>query len=238
MHSRFELTQPSLPGVAWVSFVPRDHRGVLDAEALDSLARKLEKIRKAGSFRVAVVAGARPDLFAAGASLEDIRRLGSESAGPFADRARNAFQTLEELPLTTVAYVEGACFGGALDLVLCADLIVASPEARFAHPGVRRGIVTGWGGTFRARRRLGEAGLRRLFAEPEELSARQAEANGLVDFIVANREELDRWLAFWAGETGDLLRSLKETCRQVESLSRSQALLVEERIRELQTSRG
>ncbi len=236
MHSRFELGDAGVQGVVWLSFVPKDRRGLLDAEALESLHRKLEKAQR-GPARVVVLAGARSGLFAAGASLEDVRRLSQFSAGPFAGRARRAFRLLEDLPQTTVAYVEGACFGGALDLVLCTDFIVASGAARFGHPGVRRGIVTGWGGTFRARRRLGEAGLRRLFAEPDEITAQEAEANGLVDLVVESRAELDQWLTAFTGEPGDFLRSLKSTCRSTEGLSLYQALLVEERLRDLHGAR-
>jgi enoyl-CoA hydratase/carnithine racemase len=37
------------------------------------------------------------------------------------------------------------CTGGGFDLALACDRIVAADTATFSHPGVRRGLVTGWG---------------------------------------------------------------------------------------------
>ncbi|MCC6132836.1 MAG: enoyl-CoA hydratase/isomerase family protein [Acidobacteria bacterium] len=226
MSSRF-VTLPGSPGSLTLKFVPADRRGVLDHKALGDLAHALADVDQK-TLRVAVLEGARPGLFAAGASLEEVSRLDPETAGAFAERARRAFSLWESLPLTTVAFVDGACFGGALDLVLCADIIAATPRARFGHPGVVRGIVTGWGGTYRVRRRLGEAGLRRLFALAEELDADRAAANGLADILVSERSELEPFVAKWCGEEGDILREIKALSRACEGLSREQALALEE----------
>jgi enoyl-CoA hydratase/carnithine racemase len=227
MSSRFVALPGDSPGVFLLKFEPGDRRGVLDHKALGDLAHALEEL-SATNPRVCVMEGAREGLFAAGASLEEVSRLEPESAAAFALRARQAFTLWESLSATTVAFVDGACFGGALDLVLCSDIIAATDRARFGHPGIVRGIVTGWGGTYRVRRRLGEAGLRRLFALAEELDCERALANGLVDLRVDSRADLDHLLLQWSGPDGDLLRDLKSLSRACEGLSREQALAIEE----------
>lgn len=67
---------------------------------------------------------------------------------------------------------------------MASDLVIAFPDATFAHPGVARGIVTGRGGTVRAAGRLSTFAFRDLFLDPEPLSVEKALANGLVDMLV------------------------------------------------------
>ncbi|MEO6325661.1 MAG: enoyl-CoA hydratase/isomerase family protein [Thermoanaerobaculia bacterium] len=235
--ARFELAPVRLsPGLVELLFMPSDARGVLDAEALTSLKSTVSMVASDPSVRLVALHGARPDLFAAGADLNDIARLTPESAGAFAEQGREAFGAWEALEATTVAVVRGACRGGAVDLILASDVVLAFPNATFAHPGVARGIVTGWGGTVRAARRLSPAALRALFTEEEPLSVERAVANGLVDLEVESDEMLSELLAAWSGPNGEPLRRLKQVARSVEGLTLKQALFVEERSRQLEES--
>ncbi len=231
--ARFDLLRASAPGIRTLRFVPADRKGVLTPEALESLRGHLEALSADRDLRLAVLEGARHDLFAAGADLESIAVLTPHEAVAFAELGRAAFAAWEALGATTVAVVEGACFGGALDLVLSSDLIVALPNARFAHPGAQRGIITGWGGTARARERLSPTALRELFLEAEPVPAERALANGLVDVLLPDRTALDEHLSRWAGPHGDVLRCLKEVSRATLGLPVSRALVVEERLADL-----
>ena len=64
---------------------------------------------------------------------------------------------IEDLSIPTVAAINGACFGGGLDLALACKRRIATPNAVFCHPGVSLGIITGWGGTQRLPRLIGES---------------------------------------------------------------------------------
>lgn len=216
-------------------FVPEDKRGALTRAALESLLAAADVLAKDPDVRVGALHGASGEVFASGAALEEVGALEPETAGDFADLGRTALAAWEDLRATTVAVVRGACFGGALDLALASDLVFAFPSARFVHPGVLRGIVTGWGGTMRARRRLSPAALQALFAGAEPLDAERALANGLVDVLLESEQALAEELARWAGASGDALRVLKRVARATEGLTTAQALRVEERMRELES---
>jgi enoyl-CoA hydratase len=215
-------------------FEPEDRRGALTRRALESLMEATRSLAEDRELRAVVLHGAGEELFASGAALEEVAALEVETAGQFADLGRAAIASWEDLAATTVAVVRGGCYGGAVDLVLASDLVCAFPNARFAHPGVLRGIVTGWGGTMRARRRLSPASLGALFAEAEPLDSGRALANGLVDVLIENESTLDTELARWAGPSADALRSLKRIARATEGLTTAQALVVEERMRALE----
>jgi enoyl-CoA hydratase/carnithine racemase len=90
---------------------------------------------------------------------------------------------ISQLPLTTVAAINGFCFGGALDLALACGQRIASPDAVFSHPGADLGIITGWGGTQRLPRLIGHARALEMFFTAQRVDAREALSIGLVDAV-------------------------------------------------------
>jgi enoyl-CoA hydratase len=89
------------------------------------------------------------------------------------------------------AFVNGFCFGGALDLALSCKKRIAAPNATFCHPGANLGIMTGWGGTQRLPRLIGEAKALEMFLTAKRVDAIEALRIGLVDEI---SEEIDSLL--------------------------------------------
>lgn len=126
---------------------------------------------------------AHPSVFAAGADMQEMELFTAEEARDFAQLGQGLFARIEALRCLTVAAIDGDCFGGALDLALAFDLRVASPRARFSHPGSRIGIVTGFGGTSRWRRHADAPSARALFLGNRVLSAAEALEHDIVDVI-------------------------------------------------------
>ena len=126
------------------------------------------------------------DVFASGADLRQIAAVAADKAEEFALRGQRLMTRIAALPQTTVAAVNGFCFGGALDLALACDRLIASPNAKFAHPGAGLGIITGWGGTQRLPRLIGTANTLEMFFSATPVDAERALAIGLVDEIVAD----------------------------------------------------
>jgi enoyl-CoA hydratase/carnithine racemase len=91
--------------------------------------------------------------------------------------------SIANLPQTTVAAINGFCFGGALDLALACDKRIASPDAKFCHPGAGLGIITGWSGTQRLPRLIGTANANEMFFTASPIDAERAIEIGLIDEI-------------------------------------------------------
>ncbi len=121
--------------------------------------------------------------FASGADLREITTVTAESAREFALRGQILMTKIESLRQTTIAAINGYCFGGALDLALACDRRIASPSASFAHPGTGLGIITGWGGTQRLPRLIGTAFSNELLFTASPITADLALKIGLVDVI-------------------------------------------------------
>jgi enoyl-CoA hydratase/carnithine racemase len=144
---------------------------VLSLEVLDELASRFEALAEKDPRSPVVLRSAHPSIFLAGAHLAEIAALDATSCKPYADRGRRAVERLENHPAPTVAAVNGSCSGGGFDFVLACDAIVASPGASFGHPGIRRGLVTGWSGSACLPFLLGSATARATLLEPRNLDA-------------------------------------------------------------------
>jgi enoyl-CoA hydratase len=131
----------------------------------------------------AVIFTGTSDVFASGADLREIADVTRETAVEFARRGQDLMAKIAFLPKRTIAAINGFCFGGALDLALACDKRVASPNAKFAHPGTGLGIITGWGGTQRLPRLIGQARAFEMFFTASPVDADRAFWIGLVDAI-------------------------------------------------------
>jgi len=144
---------------------------ILSRQNLSLLLEIFEKLADQKPLRPLVLHSNHPRIFLAGAHLKEIAALDSESCVPYARFGRLLITTLEKHPSPTVAAVHGACAGGGLDLVLAFDSVVFNENASFAHPGVRRGLVTGWGGASSLPSAISRPSARRAFTEGSTISA-------------------------------------------------------------------
>lgn len=127
------------------------------------------------------------DVFASGANLREIAALKTEGeVREFGLRGQSLMQKIADLPFPVVAAVNGFCFGGAFDLALACSARVASSNAVFSHPGANLGIITGWGGTQRLPRVIGEAAALETFLTAKRISADEALKLGLISQITEN----------------------------------------------------
>ena len=199
---------------------------LLSSSALDELSSVIST-GEVTSARLLVFRSGRPGLFAAGADMVEMRDFSPAEAEAFASKGQELFERIEKLPAITVAVIDGDCFGGALDLALSFDLRFATPRARFAHPGARIGIATGFGGTTRWRKVLQRPAAQAMFVGNRILGSAEAERSGLVDPVA---EDFDDSLAALAKADPRAVRLVKELSAHAASLSRSQLQLLAERL--------
>jgi len=157
-------------------------RNALNAEMLEHLAFKVEAVASNQDIAAIIVTGAAA-MFASGAAINELRELTKHSAIDFARRGQRAFQSIADADQLTIAAINGHCIGGGLDLALACDLRFASPTATFRHPGATLGIITGWGGTQRLPRLIGEARTVELFTTARTIDSREAHEIGLITGI-------------------------------------------------------
>lgn len=163
-----------------VRFTQPEIRNPLSREVVERLYEIVDSIDNGATKVIFTGSG---DAFASGANLNEIAALSSDDAPEFARLGQSLMNKVASLPQKTIAAINGHCFGGALDLALSCDMRIASPNARFAHPGAGLGIITGWSGTQRLPRLIGNANANEMFFTASPIDAERALHIGLIDEI-------------------------------------------------------
>lgn len=140
-----------------------------------TLARTLEHL---SDVRAVVLTGAGR-FFCAGADLRD-----PEHGPGWLDLGRRAFDALAELPLPTIAAVNGPALGGGTELALACDFRIASTSAVFGLPEIKIGALPAAGGLTRLQEVVGPTVAREWIFTGRKVSPDEARDAGLVSDIV------------------------------------------------------
>jgi enoyl-CoA hydratase len=95
-----------------------------------------------------------------------------------------------------VAAVQGICFTIAIELALAADVVIAADNCRFAQMEVQRGIMPGYGGSFRLIERAGWGNAMKWLLTGDEFDSAEAYRLGLVQEVVPAGQQFERALAY------------------------------------------
>jgi enoyl-CoA hydratase len=133
--------------------------------------------------------------FSAGADINDLTGVDSEEARSRATYRRFVLQDLAELPVPSVAVVEGLAMGGGVELALACTFRVASPSARFSFPEIKLGLMPGAGATQRLPRVIGTARALDMMLTARVIDAAEALRIGLVDRVADDAPAEGRGLA-------------------------------------------
>ncbi|HWS40231.1 MAG TPA: enoyl-CoA hydratase-related protein [Arenimonas sp.] len=121
---------------------PNSHNA-FDAELIAALTDALQEVAADTTLRSLVLTGAG-NTFSAGADLNWMRSMASASEQEnFADAQALAYclRTLNNLPIPTLARVNGSAYGGGVGLIACCDIAVAVESAKFTLSEVKLGLV-------------------------------------------------------------------------------------------------
>lgn len=156
----------------------------LDDAVLDALVSLLEGPRAAAA-AVVLLAGAGDRHFSAGLDLGE--RTADELVAYLQQGERRlgrAARAIAGCPRPVIGVLNGAAFGGALELAIACDWRVARRGARLGMPAARIGVVYAADGLRRFVAAMGPARTRRLFLTGSSVEAEEAFALGLVDQVV------------------------------------------------------
>ena len=161
---------------------------------LEELAAALATLAAAspGDVRAVVVSGRGERAFSAGSHVGEFEAQRGPGGRERHELESGVARRLAELPMPTIAAIEGNALGGGLELALCCDLRIASERARLGLPEVRLAVTPGAGGTQRLPRVVGSARARELILTGRVLTAAEAERIGLVHEVVPAGEAVAR----------------------------------------------
>ena len=167
---------------AIITFNQPATRNAVSAEMQNYLEHVVDELTDHTDIRTLIFTGS-DNVFLSGANIRELTELDHDAALSFSQRGQLLFQRIAASRKTTIAAINGFCMGGGLDFALACDLRIASPIVEFAHPGARLGIITGWGGTQRLPRLIGQSRAIEFFLTGRRVSATEAFNIGLVDAL-------------------------------------------------------
>ena len=170
--------------VAFVTVNRPDKLNSLNDAVLAELASAVDEITEREDIAGAILTGAGPKAFVAGA---DIGELANQ--GPFDGKARSlrgqaVLRRLETCGKPVIAAVNGFALGGGCELAMACHLRIASDKAKFGQPEVKLGIAPGYGGTQRLPRLVGKGRALDLILSGRMIDAAEALRIGLVNRVV------------------------------------------------------
>lgn len=114
-------------------------RNCLSEALIEDLCAALDNMKNNGVRAVILRAPAGSTVFSAG---HDVRELPTHGRDPltYNDPLRRAVRAIELFPAPVIAMVEGSVWGGACEIVMSCDLIVASDDCTFAMTVGRMGV--------------------------------------------------------------------------------------------------
>jgi enoyl-CoA hydratase/carnithine racemase len=178
-----ELTTERVgPHVLLVTINRPEKRNAVNAAVAAGIDAAVEQSENDSTIRAVVLSSTGTRTFCAGADLNEVaagRHLALLTE-------RGGFAGIIEAKRTKpwIVAVEGPALAGGMEICLACDMVVASHDAQFGLPEVKRGIMAGAGGVFRAVRRLPPSIAYELLATGEPIDASRAYALGLINRLV------------------------------------------------------
>jgi enoyl-CoA hydratase len=154
----------------------------LNQQVLQDLATVIDQIL-VNKPRCVILTGAGEKAFVAGADIASMSEMARPQARALAELGQGVFRRWEQLPMPTIAAINGFALGGGCELALSCDIRLASAKARFGQPEVGLGIIPGFGGTQRLARTIGVGLAKELIFGGQMINAERALAIGLVNSV-------------------------------------------------------
>jgi enoyl-CoA hydratase/carnithine racemase len=201
-------------GVLTISNPPAN---LLSRAVLTELSGFLDEIQKSPAFKVLVITGAGT-FFIVGADIKEISELKEKAQGEeAASLGQRVFGKLEQLPIPTIAAINGHCLGGGNELAMACTIRIASDRARFGQPEINLGIMPGFGGTQRLARIVGKSKALELNLTGEMVNAQKAFEMGLVSQVVPEAEVMKQALGLAkkiAGKSQPAIQRILQATRE------------------------
>lgn len=169
--------------IAIITLQRPEARNAINPAVAQGVEEAMDKFEADNSLWVGILT-AVGKVFCAGADLKEI----AAGNGSKLSTTKGGFAGLviRDRSKPLIAAIAGAAVAGGCELALSCDMIVASDEAVFGLPEVKRSLVAGAGGLFRLPRALGMAAGMEAILTGDPISAERAYALGMVNKVTAS----------------------------------------------------
>lgn len=136
-----------------------------------------------------ILVSSNPGMFCSGADLKERLNLNNKETEATVKNLRDTFQRVFNLPVPTIACLDGMVLGGGLELALACDMRVTTSTSKLGLPETALAIIPGAGGTARLPRLVGPGLAKEIIFTGRILDAEEAQKFGVVNHVENGFEE-------------------------------------------------
>jgi enoyl-CoA hydratase len=201
--------------VAIITIDRPEARNAVNGEVAAGIEGAIDRMEADEEIWIGILTHTGP-VFCAGA---DLKAINEGRAGELqTERGGFAGIVARERTKPIIAAVDGPALAGGTEIVLACDLVVASTQASFGIPEVKRSLVAAAGGLFRLPRLLPRNIALELGLTGDPISAERAHRYGMVNEVCEPGQALDAALALAERIAANAPLAVRETLRLMLSL--------------------
>jgi enoyl-CoA hydratase len=167
-----------------------DKLNALNRTMIAELDEVVNEIYVNKDIKSAILTGAGPKAFVAGADITEFQGLTKEEGAALAKKGSDIFFRIAGSSKPIAAAVNGFALGGGCELAMACHFRLSNLTARFGQPEVNLGLIPGYGGTQRLTQLVGKGRALEIMLTARMVDAREAHVIGLVNYIVEEPGEL------------------------------------------------
>ncbi len=176
-------------GILTITINRPDKLNALNRIVIEELAEVIGTVYDNPEVKGAILTGAGPKSFVAGADISEFLELDGYGGMELAKKGQDmVFSRIEHSSKPILAAVNGFALGGGCELAMACHFRLASDNARFGQPEVNLGLVPGYGGTQRLTQLVGKGKAMELMMTGAMLNASEALQLGLVNHVTTAEE--------------------------------------------------
>ena len=180
-------------GIFVITINRPDKLNALNKTVIDELAAVIDEIYSNKEIKTAIITGAGPKAFVAGADISEFFSLDANAGEALARNAQEkVFNRIEQSSKPIIAAVNGFALGGGCELAMSCHFRLASDNAKFGQPEVNLGLIPGYGGTQRLAQLIGKGKAMELMMTAAMIDANEAKQLGLLNYVTTADELLPK----------------------------------------------
>lgn len=216
MENQQRITFERRGSVALISLGRPGGVNPLDSALIAELGEAIDGVAGDPGIRCVVITGQNSS-FGAGADLKDVIEMDVEANLAYGREMRTTFDRISELPIPTIAAINGHALGGGLEVALACSIRISAEDLVLGLPEVKLGLIASAGGIQRLARTINRGPAFDLLVTGRMVRPDEALRLGLVDRVVPRDRLLDEALETAeriAGNSPAAVRAVTELMRR------------------------
>lgn len=180
-------------GICTITINRPDKLNALNKDVITELSTAIDEVNNNPEIRSAIITGAGPKAFVAGADITEFLTLDAAGGKELAQKGQDmVFTKIENSSKPIIAAVNGFALGGGCELAMACHFRLCSENAKFGQPEVNLGLIPGYGGTQRLTQLIGKGRALEMLMSANMIDANTALQYGLVNYVTPADELISK----------------------------------------------